>query len=140
MLKSNREAAAAMVEAGAVCATDITGFGFFGHGMEVARASGVGIRVFASRLPFIPGAFDLADTYIPGGLTNNLKFAEPHIKVEGGVHAATVNLLADPQTSGGLLVALPPDRAQAFAAELGDPAAVVAEVFESPEAIIEVVE
>jgi selenide,water dikinase len=140
MLKSNREAAAAMAKAGAVCATDITGFGFLGHGLEVARASGVGIRVFASRLPFIPGAFDLADTYIPGGLTKNLKFAEPHITVGDGVNFATVNLLADPQTSGGLLVALPADRAQAYAEEVGAPAAVVAEVFESPEAIIEVVE
>ena len=138
MLQSNKAAAAAMVAAGAVCATDVTGFGFFGHALEMAKASGVGVRVFASRVPQLPQALAFAEKYVPGGLTKNLKFAEPHIKGAGGVPSAMVNLLADPQTSGGLLVALPPARAAAYAAEVGGPAAVVAEVFASPSSVIEV--
>ncbi len=138
MLASNGKASAAMVEAGVVCATDVTGFGFFGHALEVARASGVGIRVFASRVPTLPGALELADTYVPGGLVKNLDFTEPHVDVADGVGPAMVNLLADPQTSGGLLVALAPDRAAAYAAAAGPPAAVVGEVFEATPPVIEV--
>ena len=138
MLASNGKASAAMVEAGVVCATDVTGFGFFGHALEMARASGVGIRVFASRVPKLPGALELADTYVPGGLVKNLQFTERHVDVADGVDPAMVNLLADPQTSGGLLVALAPDRAAAYAAAAGSPAAVVGEVFEATPAVIEV--
>jgi selenide,water dikinase len=138
MLASNAKASAAMVEAGVVCATDVTGFGFFGHGLEVARASGVGIRLFASRVPTLAGALEMADTYVPGGLVKNRKFAEPHVDVAEGIGPAMVNLLADPQTSGGLLVAIAPDRAEAFAAAAGPPAAVIGEVFEAATPVIEV--
>jgi selenide,water dikinase len=138
MLASNKKASAAMVAAGAVCATDVTGFGFLGHALEVARASGVGIRVFASRVPTLAGAMEMAEAYVPGGLVNNLEFAGPHVDVAEGVGPAMVNLLADPQTSGGLLVALAPDRAEAYAAEVGAPAAVVGEVFDAPAPVIEV--
>jgi selenide,water dikinase len=139
MLESNKAAAAAMVAAGAVCATDITGFGLLGHALEVATASAVGIRVFASRVPRLPQAHEFATTYVPGGLKANRKFVEPKIKVAEGVDEATVNLLADPQTSGGLLVALPPARAAAYAAEVGGAAAVVGDVFEAPAATLEIV-
>ena len=131
MLQSNRAAAAAMKAAGAVCATDITGFGLLGHALEVARASEVGVRIFASRVPQLPQALEFAETYVPGGLINNLKFVEPSLNVAPGISHAVVNLLADPQTSGGLLVALPPERAAAYAAEVGGAAAVVGEVFAS---------
>jgi selenide,water dikinase len=139
MLASNKKAAAAMVAAGVVCATDVTGFGFLGHGLEVARASGVGLRVFASRVPVLAGALELADTYVPGGLVKNLQFTRPYVDVAEGVAPAMVNLLADPQTSGGLLVAIAPDRAAPFAAAAGPPAAVVGEVFATAAPGIEVV-
>jgi selenide,water dikinase len=138
MLASNAQAAAAMAEAGVVCATDITGFGFFGHGLEVARASGVALRVFASRVPALADALEMAETFVPGGLVKNRKFAEPHVDLAEGVSAATVNLLADPQTSGGLLVAVAPDRAEAFVAAAGPPAAVIGEVFEAATPVIQV--
>ena len=131
MLQSNRAAAAAMKAAGVVCATDITGFGLLGHVLEVARASEVGVRFFASRVPQLPRALEFAETYVPGGLVTNLKFVEPSLNVAPGISHAAVNLLADPQTSGGLLVALPPERAAAYAATVGGPAAVVGEVFAS---------
>ena len=131
MLRSNKAAAAAMKAAGVVCATDITGFGLLGHVLEVARASEVGVRFFASRVPQLPQALEFAETYVPGGLINNLKFVEPSLNVAPSISHAVVNLLADPQTSGGLLVALPPERAAAYAAAVGGPAAVVGEVFAS---------
>lgn len=139
MLQSNKAAAAAMVAAGAVCATDITGFGFLGHALEVATASAVGIRVFASRVPRLPQALEFAATHIPGGLKSNREFVEPKINVSEAVDGATVNLLADPQTSGGLLVALPAARAGAYAAEVGGVAAVVGEVFQAPVPTLEIV-
>ncbi len=132
MLQSNKAAAAAMVAAGAVCGTDITGFGLLGHALEIAAASAVGIRIFASKVPALPRAREFATTYVPGGLKTNREFVEPKLNVAGDVDEATVNLLADPQTSGGLLVALPPERAAAYAAEVGGEAAVVGEVFASP--------
>ncbi len=138
MLQSNKAAAAAMVAAGAVCATDITGFGLLGHALEVATASAAGIRVFASRVPRLPQAHEFAATHVPGGLKTNRKFVEPKLNVAEDVDEATVNLLADPQTSGGLLVALPPERAAAYAAEVGGAAAVVGEVFASSSPTLEI--
>lgn len=139
MLRSNKAAAAAMVAAGAVCATDVTGFGLLGHALEVATASAVGIRFFASRVPQLPQAHEFAATYVPGGLKTNREFVEPSLKVAEGVDDAMVNLLADPQTSGGLLVALPRERAAAYAAEVGGAAAVVGAVFEAPAPTLDIV-
>jgi selenide,water dikinase len=138
MLLSNKAAAAAMVAAGAVCGTDVTGFGLLGHALEVANASSVGVRIFASKVPRLPQALEFAATYVPGGLKTNREFVEPKIVVGPGVDDAMVNLLADPQTSGGLLVALPPDRAETYVAEVGGAAAVVGEVFASPAAALEI--
>lgn len=129
MLASNGPASRAMVAAGIRCATDVTGFGLLGHGWEVARASGVGIRFYASRVPLLAGARELALNYAPGGLTENQRFVAEALTAAPDVPAATLNLLADPQTSGGLLVAVPGGAGAAFARQLGAPAAVVGEVF-----------
>lgn len=139
MLQSNKAAAAAMVAAGAVCGTDVTGFGFLGHALEVAAASAVGIRVFASKVPALPQAREFATTYVPGGLKTNREFVEHQLKTAEDVEEAALNLLADPQTSGGLLVALPPERAAAYAVEVGGAAAVVGEVFASSSPTLEIV-
>ncbi len=139
MLVSNGAAAAAMTAAGALCATDITGFGLLGHGWEVAAASGVGVRIKASQVPTLPGARELATRYVPGGLVENRKFVAPHLTVAAGVDEATVNLLADPQTSGGLLIALPAARATALAEGLGAPARIIGEVYEAPRPALEVI-
>jgi selenide,water dikinase len=129
MLQSSRAAAAAMAAAGVACATDITGFGLLGHAWEVAQASGVGIRLYGSRLPLLEGVRELADTYVPGGLVKNLKFVQPHLDVAPDFPAALLNVCADPQTSGGLLVFVPPAAAEAYVAAAGEPAAIVGEVF-----------
>jgi selenide,water dikinase len=117
MRRLNREAAAAMLAAGAVAATDVTGFGLLGHLGELATASGLAARLDSLAVPFLPGVRDLAAAgAVPGGTRRNLAAA-------GGVfaesHDQTLRLmLADAQTSGGLLIAIGPDRAADLEAEL----------------------
>jgi selenide,water dikinase len=108
MLELNREAAAAMREAGAHAATDVTGFGLIGHAREMAAASGVTLEIDASRVEFLPGAIDYAARgALPGGLKNNREFASCMVEMTRELPPAVESLLYDPQTSGGLLVALP---------------------------------
>jgi selenide,water dikinase len=101
----NRAAAEAALAGGAVCATDVTGFGLLGHLHKLARASGVTARVDAAAVPYLDGARDaLAAGYVSGGTRRNLDWVRPHLSADG-VAADELLLLADAQTSGGLLVA-----------------------------------
>jgi len=103
----NRAAAEAAVALGARCATDVTGFGLLGHASHVARASGVSLRLDVARVPVLPDARDLwVRGARPGGAERNLAFVLP-ITEWGAAAEADRGLLVDPQTSGGLLVALP---------------------------------
>lgn len=104
MAALNRDAAGAAVRAGAAAATDVTGFGLLGHLFKMARASGVRAVVEASAVPYLDGARRaLADGYVPGGSRRNLEWVRPHL--ESAVGEDELLLLADAQTSGGLLVA-----------------------------------
>ncbi|HET7533477.1 MAG TPA: selenide, water dikinase SelD [Nocardioidaceae bacterium] len=104
MTTLNREASRAAVEAGAVCATDVTGFGLLGHLMKMARASGVSAVVDAGSVPYIEGAREsLAAGYVPGGSRRNLDWVRPVL--DSDLDEDELVLLADAQTSGGLLVA-----------------------------------
>ena len=110
----NRDAAAAAVHLAARCATDVTGFGLLGHASHVARASGVTVRIRAADVPTMDGARELAASGVaPGGTRRNLDYLEP-LTAWGGADDVVRRLLADPQTSGGLLVALPADRVQDY--------------------------
>jgi selenide,water dikinase len=105
MVTLNREAAEAAVHSGASCATDVTGFGLLGHLYKLARASGVSAYVDAEAVPYLDGARQaLADGYVSGGTRRNLDWVRPHLDATG-VPAEELLLLADAQTSGGLLVA-----------------------------------
>ncbi len=105
MTALNRAAAEAALAAGAVCATDVTGFGLLGHLHKLARASGVTARVDAAAVPYLEGARQaLADGYVSGGSRRNLDWVRPHADT-GDVGEDELLLLADAQTSGGLLVA-----------------------------------
>jgi selenide,water dikinase len=105
MTALNRAAAEAALAAGAVCATDVTGFGLLGHLHKLARASGVTARVDAAAVPYLEGArAALAAGHVSGGTRRNLDWVRPHVDASG-VDAAELLLLADAQTSGGLLVA-----------------------------------
>jgi selenide,water dikinase len=115
MLASNGPAAAAALAAGVRCATDVTGFGLLGHLAELAGASGVWARVDADAVPLLPGARELAAAGITtGGAARNRAFAQGLAEVSPAVPREVVELLLDPQTSGGLLLAVPPERAGAL--------------------------
>jgi len=104
MTTLNRDAARAALDAGAVCATDVTGFGLLGHLHKLARASDVTARVDAAAVPYLSGAREaLRDGYVSGGTRRNLDWVRPHLAA--GVPEDELLLLADAQTSGGLLVA-----------------------------------
>jgi len=119
MAQLNRAAAEAMVAAGASACTDVTGFGLFGHLINVARHSGVTAQVYADALPAFGGAIELlADGVIPGAVERNREFVAGDISVAEGVDEAMVNLGFDAQTSGGLLISVPADRHEALLADL----------------------
>jgi len=116
MVASNRPAARAAVEAGLHAATDITGFGLAGHAHEMADAAGVGIRIRMSAVPLLPGALVHALGTSFGGLERN----QAHFLTGGRVTLdlkddALRTLALDPQTSGGLLVGVPAQHAEAWA-------------------------
>ena len=104
MTTLNRDAARAAVGSGARCATDVTGFGLLGHLYKLARASGVSAVVDAAAVPYLDGAREaLRDGFVSGGTRRNLEWVRPHL--DGAVGEDELLLLADAQTSGGLLVA-----------------------------------
>jgi selenide,water dikinase len=105
MTELNREAAEAALAAKAVCATDVTGFGLLGHLHKLARASGVTAVVEAAKVSYLDGAREaLAAGYVSGGTRRNLAWVRPYLDAKG-VSEEELLLLADAQTSGGLLVA-----------------------------------
>jgi selenide, water dikinase len=104
MTTLNRDAAVAAVAGGARCATDVTGFGLLGHLLKLARASGVSAVVDHAAVPYLDGAREaLRDGYVSGGTRRNLDWVAPHADLSG-VDESERLLLADAQTSGGLLV------------------------------------
>jgi selenide,water dikinase len=105
----NRAAGEALVAAGVRGATDVTGFGLLGHGLEMARASGTRFVFDAAALPALPGALDLAAAGVEtGGAAHNRRFVGPALELGRDVDSAVVTLAHDPQTSGGLLAAISP--------------------------------
>ncbi len=111
MLGSNGPAAAAARASGVRCGTDVTGFGLVGHGMELAQTSGVRLRVRSADLPLLPGALEHARAgTFPGGARRNAAYFGPQTEVGGGVDPLLRDLAFSPETSGGLLLAVPPAR------------------------------
>jgi selenide,water dikinase len=115
MAHLNREAAEKMIAIGAPdvsAATDVTGFGLIGHLHEVIHASGVSARLTAGAVPLLPGARALAaQGIVPGGSKRNAEFFGRWVRWDDRVDVETRTLLADAQTSGGLLVCVAPARA-----------------------------
>jgi selenide, water dikinase len=115
----NRAAAEVLVRHRIAGATDVTGFGLLGHGLEMARASGTRFVFDATMLPALPGASGLAAAGVEtGGAAHNRRFVKPALTIADGVPAALVTLAHDPQTSGGLLAAIPADRLAAVESDL----------------------
>jgi len=119
MATLNRDAAEAMAEVGAHACTDITGFGLLGHLREMSAGSGMDVTISAGAIPMLPAAqeFAAADV-VPGGTLNNLAHVEPHVTFAPGVSRVVQLILADAQTSGGLLISLPAGRVDALLAAL----------------------
>ena len=105
MTQLNRGAAEQAVAAGVRSATDVTGFGLLGHLYKMTRASGVGAVIDRSAVPVLDAARDaLRDGFVSGGTRRNLDWVRPHLRAGVGVCEDDLLLLADAQTSGGLLV------------------------------------
>ena len=140
MTRPNRDASEVGLMLGARCATDVTGFGFLGHLRRLLDASGLGAEVWAGEVPLLPGARHLAEAgVVPGGTRRNLEWVGPLVRRDAsgpyGVGDTELTLLADAQTSGGLIVALPKaaaDEAVSRLRGLGHPAAVVGRAVQEP--------
>ncbi len=116
MLTLNRQACEEMLRLDVHGCTDVTGFGLIGHAREMALASGVTLEIAVDEIRFLPGALEYArQGAIPGGLKNNREFASCAVATGREMPQEIRDLLYDPQTSGGLLIALPEADAAALA-------------------------
>jgi len=119
MAELNVQSAAAMLKYEVHAATDITGFGLAGHAYKMADGSGVTLRIEESDLPVLPGALELCrEGMIPGGGKRNREFYGRFVTISAETADEIGEIAFDPQTSGGLLIALPPDQALALLADL----------------------
>ncbi|MEK7374976.1 MAG: AIR synthase-related protein, partial [Thermodesulfobacteriota bacterium] len=138
MTTLNRKAAELMTEtAGVHACTDVTGFGFLGHALEMIEGSKTGMRIRASSVPFFPEVRELVEKeIIPGGLIRNREFREKQIEIGPGCPDWLVDILFDPQTAGGLLIALSEEAAEGLLRKMHvagiAEAAIVGEVTASP--------
>lgn len=134
MATLNKKAGEALRQVEGVHAcTDVTGFGLLGHSFEMAEGSGVTIRLHGSALPLMDEARDMAEMgIIPAGAYRNMDYVKPQLTVLPSAQRALLDLAADPQTSGGLLISLPREQAEKLLALLHPFApwsAIVGEVF-----------
>ena len=121
MATLNREAALVMDRFPVGACTDVTGFGLLGHLAEMVLGSGVGARVFSGEVPVISEALDFADMgLIPGGAYRNREFRESMVEFSPNAARNRLDLLFDPQTSGGLLIGVRGDETEALLAALED--------------------
>jgi selenide,water dikinase len=115
MKKLNREAGSLAVEFGLHGGTDVTGYSLLGHGSEMAAASGVGFRLEMKKIPFVSCAQNYAEMRtFPGGASDNRLFFGPCVRFSANIPEEKQMLLFDPQTSGGLLLAVPRSKKDAF--------------------------
>jgi selenide,water dikinase len=135
MSRLNKIAAELAVELGVRSGTDVTGFSLLGHSWELAQASGVGLKFSYEQIPFVRCARKYAEMWaFPGGASDNRRFFGPYVSFAPEIDEASQMLLFDPQTSGGLLFALPPDKLELLevqAERKGQPIWVVGEVTET---------
>ncbi len=134
MKKLNRDAARLIQQVGVHACTDITGFALLGHGYEMAERSEARLRFYLEKLPFLEGAQQYGkDNLFPGGSCRNQSAYEQWVDFALGISEEMQLLLFTPETSGGLLVAIPPERLEmltALFAEEGQPRWIVGEVVE----------
>ncbi len=119
MLLLNRHASHVAREAGAHALTDVTGFGMIGHSLEIADHSGAQLEISFASLPLLPGALEYATAGVDfGGVNRNMEQLGPRATLDASLSEVARRLLFDPQTSGGLLMAVSPDVVEATLASL----------------------
>jgi len=119
MTSLNKAAAELMIELGAHACTDITGFGLIGHASHLIQEGETGIEFDFNEIPFFPEVMDLSRKEVyPGGLERNREFYSPQVEFRGRIPQYKRNLLFDPQTSGGLLIALSPAKTELMVEKL----------------------
>ena len=129
MAALNRDAARAAVPLRPSACTDVTGFGLIGHAREMAEGAGCTIELWPGRVPIVPQALELArDGIIPAGAYRNLEFAGPEVETAGTFPQAVLDCLYDPQTSGGLLLAIAEERGAELLRRLADTGVTAAAV------------
>jgi selenide, water dikinase len=145
MTTLNKLAAEVLADGFAVHAmTDVTGFGLIGHAREMALGSNVSLRLYSSQIPLLPGAVEcVREGHVPGGLNANRDFAECLVNYENGVPSDLRTLLYDPQTAGGLLIAVDANDSNKLLHALKQvevPAVQIGEVLPQRKELIEVAE
>lgn len=140
MARLNNKAAMAMVDIGVSACTDITGFGLLGHTCEMAENSQVAVEIFVDKVPFVPEALEFARMgLVPEGMYANQEFRLDMVK-GSKIDEDLLSVLYDPQTSGGLLISVPAEKAKALLASIrrgGDEeAAIIGQVVDKPESHI----
>ena len=134
MKRLNREAARLIGQVGPNACTDVTGFALLGHSYEMAQKGGARLRLMFDEIPFVAGAVGYAeDNLFPGGSCNNQRAYEQHVDFAPRLSEEMQLLLFTPETSGGLLAAVPPGKLDALLArfaEAGHPCWVIGDVME----------
>ncbi len=143
MATLNKGAADAMIEVGVNAATDVTGFGLLGHLSQMMKASGTSAAINWSQVPLLPGVLELAKSgSVSGGTSRNTEALEGAVNFEDGVGDIEFTILADAQTSGGMLISVPEERANVLVKNLVANqtlySAVIGKVFEGDPGIITV--
>ncbi len=138
MARLNKTAAEVVQEIGARACTDVTGFGLIGHAFEMIQGTGRGIIIDASSIPLFAEAVDFANMgLVPGGAYRNRDFRIHRVDFDPGVPLHIADILFDPQTSGGLLAAVPSENAERMVDRLKEKrieeAAVIGEIVNDPE-------
>ncbi len=132
MATLNRDASEAMQEVGVNACTDVTGFGLLGHACEMIEGTEVGMVIYASKVPYFPEAEEFANMgLVPGGTHRNKEFRGRMVDISRGISPPVVDILFDAQTSGGLLISVPEERAEELLRNLkqrGVEAALIGEV------------
>ena len=133
MTRLNKTASETMQEIGVHACTDVTGFGLLGHAFEMIQGTGKGIIFHCSSVPLFPGALDFAEMgLVPGGTYRNREFRIHQVDIDPAVSPFLMDILFDPQTSGGLLIAVPGEKTEKMLRRLHekgiDEAAIIGEV------------
>lgn len=144
MARLNMTASEVMLEAGARACTDVTGFGLLGHSFEMIQGTSKGIIINAPRVPLFPEAVEFAKIgLVPGGTYRNRDFRAHRVDIDPGISPYLLDIFFDPQTSGGLLIAVPGDKAENMVKKLKErgigEANMIGEVINDPAERIKIV-